>query len=147
MELRTTTNIDASPEVVWEILTDFQAYGEWNPFIREIEGVAQKGARLRVRMTPPEGKAMNFKPVVQSAEPALELRWLGRLWLPRLFDGEHVFELEPDADGSTRLTQRETFRGVLVPFLAHSLNTNIRLAFEQMNQALKERAEQRSQAR
>jgi hypothetical protein len=61
--------------------------------------------------------------------------------------GEHIFELEPEADGRTRFTQRETFRGVLVPFMAKSLNTNIRQAFEDMNAALKVRAEDRAKER
>ena len=41
-----------------------------------------------------------------------------------------------------RLVQREIFTGVLVPFFAHGLDTDTQRGFEEMNQALKVRAEQ-----
>lgn len=67
-----------------------------------------------------------------------ELRWLGRLWLPGIFDGEHIFEIEPvDAD-RVRFVQCEQFNGILVPFF--NLD-GTRRGFEAMNRALKERAE------
>jgi hypothetical protein len=40
------------------------------------------------------------------------------------------------------LVQHEQFRGVLVPFMGKSLDRRTLPAFEQMNQALKRRAEQ-----
>jgi hypothetical protein len=85
---------------------------------------------------------MGFKPTVLRAEPNRELRWLGRLWLPRLFDGEHVFVIEPLDETRVRFVQREEFNGLLVPLFARSLDTDTRRGFEEMNQALKARAEQ-----
>src|SRR4029450_13975460 len=45
-----TIDIDAPPERVWEVLVDFSAYPEWNPFMREVRGRAEAGARLGVRL-------------------------------------------------------------------------------------------------
>ena len=84
---------------------------------------------------------MTFMPTVIRAAPNEELRWLGRLLLPGVFDGEHCFQLTPTADSGTRFVQREVFRGLLVPLLWKSIATNIRRGFEAMNAALKERAE------
>ena len=34
----TTIDIDAGPHAVWDVLTDFPAYPEWNPFMASIDG-------------------------------------------------------------------------------------------------------------
>jgi hypothetical protein len=78
---------------------------------------------------------------VLEAAQGRQLRWLGRLLVPGLFDGEHRFTIRPLGDGQVRLVQQEDFRGLLVPLLAGSLDRRTLPAFEQMNQALKRRAE------
>ncbi len=82
-----------------------------------------------------------FRPTVLVAEPNRELRWLGRLFMPGLFDGEHSFSIEPLGEGRVRFDQRERFRGVLVPLLSKMLDSDMRSGFEEMNRALKLRAE------
>ena len=139
-ELTTQIEIDASPERVWDVLTDFASYGEWNPFIRSIVGKPDVGSRLRVRIEPPDGRGMTLKPTVRSADSARELSWLGRLLVPGVFDGEHRFALEPLDAGRTRFTQSERFRGILVPLTGKVLEKT-RRGFEEMNDALKRRVE------
>lgn len=139
-EIEHQIDIDASPATVWAQLTDTAGYGEWNPFVRRVSGELREGARLVVDIAPPGGRAMTFKPTVLSADAERELRWLGRLGVPGIFDGEHSFRLERLADGGTRFVQAERFRGVLVGLFGATLEKT-RLGFEQMNQALKQRAE------
>ncbi len=140
-ELRTEVEISATPERMWDVLTAFDSFGEWNPFMTQAEGDIEEGARLRVHIEPPGGTAMTFKPRVVRAVAGRELRWLGHLLIPGVFDGEHIFEISPAGDGRTRFVQREEFRGLLVPVLWNSLATNTKNGFEAMNAALKERAE------
>ena len=85
---------------------------------------------------------MTFRPTVLKAEPNRELRWLGHLLISGLFDGEHIFTIEPLGESRVRFTQREVFTGLLVPLFARGLDTDTRRGFEEMNQALKTRAEQ-----
>ena len=87
---------------------------------------------------------MTFKATVIRAAPGRELRWLGRLFLPGIFDGEHSFEMSALGEGRTRFVQREQFSGLLVPFLWNGLAANTRRGCEAMNTALKERAEAES---
>ena len=138
-------DIDASPEEVWAVLADTEAYPNWNPFVRELTGELREGGKLEVRIAPPGGRSMTFKPVVLAAEPGQQLRWLGRLLVPGVFDGEHSFSLEPLDSGRTRFVQAERFSGVLVPILGKSLGKT-QLGFEQMNEALKRRVEARAAA-
>ena len=139
--LRTEIDINASGERVWRVLTDFGAYGEWNPFITSISGEVRRGARLKVRVHPPGGRGMTFRPTVLAADRNRELRWVGRLLFPGIFDGEHAFLITPLENGGVRLRQQETFRGLLVPLLRRLLDGQTRAGFEAMNRALKERAE------
>ena len=89
---------------------------------------------------------MTFKPRVTRISEERELRWLGRLLVPGLFDGEHIFEIKPTGKGRIRFVQREQFKGILVPLLWRSLNKNTRQGFTEMNAALKKRAEQEARA-
>jgi hypothetical protein len=139
-EIRDEIEIEAPPERVWEVLTDFDSYPQWNPFVTRISGGVETGAKLDVRIVPPGTKGMGFKPSVIAAEPRRELAWLGRLLAPGIFDGEHHFELEELGGGRTRFVQREVFRGVLAPVLGGTLENTLE-GFRQMNQALKRRVE------
>ena len=140
-EIVTSIEIQASAADVWRILTDFDEFPKWNPFIRRASGRLEPGAKLDVFVQPSGAKGMTFRPTLRSVEPQRELRWVGRLLLPGLFDGEHVFRIEPLGDGQVRFVHSETFRGLLVPLLWRSLDTDTRRGFEEMNRALKARAE------
>ncbi len=139
--LRTAIDINASGERVWRVLTDFGAYREWNPFITSISGELRRGARLEVRVHALGGRGVTFRPTVLVADQNRELRWVGRLLFPGIFDGEHAFQITPLEKGRVRLLQQETFRGLLVPALRWLLDGQTRAGFEAMNRALKERAE------
>jgi hypothetical protein len=69
---------------------------------------------------------MTFRPRVVKWEPGRELRWLGRLVVPRLFDGEHIHLLEPLAEDRTRYVQSERFSGVLVTVFKRQLDATLR---------------------
>ena len=139
-ELRREIEIDAPPERVWAVVSDLAAYPEWNPFIRRIGGELREGARLEVRIEPPDARAMTFKPTFRAVEPNRELRWLGRLLFPGLFDGEHSLRIEPLEGGRSRFVQSERFSGVLVDLVKGTL-AKTEVGFEQMNAALKARIE------
>jgi len=141
-EISSEVQIAASPERVWSILTEFSAYPAWNPLLRQVRGELRPGHRLEVRLQRNDRSAMTFRPRVLVVEPARELRWLGRLGLPGLFDGEHVFSIRSDDQGSVRFRQSETFRGLLVPFLWRGLQRDTAPRFERMNEALRRRVEE-----
>ncbi|MCH7229265.1 SRPBCC domain-containing protein [Glycomyces sp. L485] len=138
--IETTARIDAPAHEVWAVLTDFPAYGEWNPFITAISGQLAEYERLDVTFTQSNGKTQRVRPRVLRVSPARQIRWLGRLGPGGLFDGEHFFVLEPQEDGATVLTHGERFTGVLVPAMSGLLDDTAK-SFEAVNTALAERVE------
>jgi hypothetical protein len=144
-EITTTMEINAPPRSVWKVLVDFEAHPQWNPFVRSIEGTPREGETLKVFIQPAGAKGMTFRPRVLRVVPDQELRWLGRVVLPGIFDGEHFFKIEPlDQGRRTRFSQGERFTGLLVPVLRKRLDRGTREGFEAMNQALKARVEESS---
>jgi len=141
-QLRSQIDIDATPEHVWQVLSDFGSYPQWNPFIIRAEGQARPDSRLVMRMQPVGARGTTLHPTVVEATPGRRLRWQGRLGMRGIFDAEHTFTITPREQGGVRLSQDEDFRGLLVPLLARSLDRHTQPAFEAMNAALKHRAEQ-----
>lgn len=135
--IQTQIEINASSRVIWQILSSFEEYPEWNPFITSISGTLEEGKRLQVYID-----GMKFSPIVQKTVPNKSLMWLGNLFIPGLFDGQHIFEIEELAPNRSILHHEEKFSGLLVPFLSRQLDGKTKEGFEAMNVALKRRAEQ-----
>jgi hypothetical protein len=138
--IHTEIGIDTLPARVWAILLDIDAWPEWNPFAR-VKGRLAVGERLEVEIVPPGKRAMTFHPTVVKLEPGRELRWLGHLGLPGMFDGEHGFRITAQDRGGCRFEQFEDFSGLLVAPIMWSAAAPTRAGFEAMNRALKARAE------
>ena len=139
--IETEIEIEATPERVWEVLTDFAQYGDWNPFMTEIEARLDVGARARVRLQPPGGRGMTFKPRITAVGPGQGFEWLGHLLVRGLFDGRHRFEIQRVSEDRARFVQSESFGGVLAPLILRLIGKNTERGFESMNAALKARAE------
>ena len=142
MELKTEILINATPEKVWAIFTDFNNYPNWNPFIKSITGDVKVGNTITARIEPPGASGMTFKPKVLAFYANKEFRWLGHLLIKGLFDGEHKFELIDNANGTTTFIQSEKFTGILVSLFKKQLDNNTKKGFEEMNKKLKELAEE-----
>ena len=141
-ELYSETEIRATPGRIWEILTDFQKYPDWNPFIRSIQGTAVEGEWIEADLRPPGTRGMKIRPVLKKVVPDRELRWVGHLFMGALFRGEHVFEIQPRDDGTCLFVQHEYFSGLLLLLLENMLKTDTARGFSEMNEALRIRAEQ-----
>ncbi len=125
---------------VWDVFAAADKWPEWNPFAR-VTGRFAPGERLTVVLTPPGKSAMTFRPTVVKLDPGRELRWLGHLGTPGLFDGEHGFRVVAEDAGRCRFEQFEAFTGLLVAPILWIAGAATRQGFEAMNRALKARAE------
>ncbi len=140
-EIKTDIIINATPDKVWKVLTNFGDYPNWNPFLKWLRGNVKTNNKIEVRIEPPGARSMTFKPNVLKFDVNKSFRWLGHMIVPGLFDGEHIFELTDNGNGTTTFVQREQFRGILIPLFTKMLDVNTKQGFELMNKALKERVE------
>lgn len=113
--IRTEALIPASPARVWAVLTDFDAYADWNPLnikARAI-GPARQGGKLDTTFVNPGGKpgaTIRQTVTLTTFEPERALAWTG--WVPLLFKGRHHFTLTPEGEG-TRLLHGEDMEGLI----------------------------------
>jgi hypothetical protein len=138
--IHTEIGIERPAAAVWAILADIDSWPEWNPFAKA-RGRLAVGERLEVEIRPPGQRPMTFRPTVVKLDPGVELRWLGHLGVPGIFDGTHGFRIEPAGAQSCRFAQFEAFKGVLAGPLLWLAGDATRRGFEAMNAALKARAE------
>jgi hypothetical protein len=133
--------VDAPAERVWEVLSDLGSYSDWNPMIRLASGELQTGSRIALHFAPEGQKAHDYNPKLMVVEPGRELRWLGNPRVPGFIDSQHYFILSPRGENSTHVLHGTVFYGLAVPFFRSRVETWVRKPFEDMNSALKERAE------
>jgi hypothetical protein len=146
-QLTTEIEFDGTAEETWAVLVDLPAHSEWNPFIEDIDGELRVGGKLDVRLQPVDERGITMHPTVLAAEPGRELRWIGHLRVPGIFDGEHRFLIEEVAPGRVRFVQSERFRGILLPLLWKKLrHGGTAKGFRAMNEALARRVAERRAA-
>lgn len=133
--------MDCTPDRIWNILTNFDEYELWNPFMTKVQGDAKLGAKIKVQIRTKSKKQRIYHPIITRFEINKELRWKGKSFLPGIFDGERIFLIEKSADNKIAFYHKELFSGLGVKLVGNKLDENLSEGFEKMNQALKKRAE------
>jgi hypothetical protein len=138
--LQTEIVINASADKVWGILTDFEKFTQWNPFVVKLEGRPEVGAQLRAELKNGKGVSV-FKPKVLVAEKNKAFEWLGSLPIPGIFNGHHYFRIEALGQGQVKFIHGEEFTGLLAGLIMKQIGEQTLASFIAMNKALKSRAE------
>lgn len=141
-KLSNEVEINASAERVWQLLTDFASFPQWNPFMQRVSGAPTAGTQLEITQQPSGARVLKSRPRIMKVEPNRELRWFGRSLLPGLLDVEHIFTIESLDVNRVRFTQSEVCTGLFSSLSTYRSHTNTRRGFREMNEALKLRAEQ-----
>ncbi|HKL27884.1 MAG TPA: SRPBCC domain-containing protein [Natrialbaceae archaeon] len=136
-EIRIETEIDAPPEAVWETLTDFAAYEEWNPFFTSADGDLRVGGPVDVGIDAARRPHLAMTMTITEVIRPRRLQWVGTFGGRWVFRGQHTFDLQALDGDRTLFVNREAFSGVLVPILTRGL----RHEYETMNRALADRVE------
>jgi hypothetical protein len=133
--------IDASAERVWQALTDFPSYPEWNPLIHRVGGTLAPGSHLTVTLGGSDGNERTTHPTVVHLRPGREIRWRDRPGVPGLMDTESSFKIEPLGPEQVRFVHWQATSGLLAMLLGMGSNARLRGRLEAMNAALKEQVE------
>jgi uncharacterized protein YndB with AHSA1/START domain len=99
-------DIEEPPERVWDVLTQFEKWPEWNPDVKSMsyDGPLVPGTQFRWKAGP--GKIVS---TLDRVEPPRYISWFGRTLT---IDAYHEWWLEP-RDGGTHVRTEESFFGTL----------------------------------
>ena len=142
-ELRTEIQISAPIDQVWQVLTDFVHWKDWNPIVNQASGNAVLGSKLNITMRGPDGRdAMKYQPTILEANSPRSLRWRATMMSGLMFTNDRVFVLKENY-GGTMLVNKEEFSGLMVPMFWGKMNLFVVPMLEKMNKALKDKVEAR----
>ncbi|KAI1789736.1 hypothetical protein LXA43DRAFT_556036 [Ganoderma leucocontextum] len=151
--------IDAPLETVWEVLTDFTKYPEWNPFVRSQQITDQTGKTVLEDQTPAKGKYLlmkthipptmddsvrtqsAFESIIAYDDVTYRMAWTSLIpqWIVK---AERWQALSTTEDGKTFYESREIFAGFGAYLIKWFISTNLMKGFEGMADAVQTWSEQ-----
>jgi hypothetical protein len=134
-----SSTIEAGPDAIWRILTDAEAYSQWDSGVVRVEGRIAPGEKIKVVSEANPSRAFPVR--VTEFVPGRKMVWSGGMPLG-LFRGVRTFSLEP-AGNSTSFTMREEYTGPFLPLIWRSM-PDLQPSFDKFAVGLKQRAESKT---
>ena len=126
-------NIDASPAIVWELLTNVGDMARWNSTIVSLDGNIKVGETVNLVSTLDESRT--FKLTVREVVPEKKLAWGDRM-------GTRNYEIAPNGEGVT-FTMHEKIGGLMFPLFSRMI-PDFDESFEQFAADIKREAESKN---
>jgi uncharacterized protein YndB with AHSA1/START domain len=129
--------IAAPPEVVWDVLTGFEHWPDWNPEVKSMsfEGPVTSGSEFRWKAGP--GTIVS---TLEQVDRPGYIRWRGRTLSIKAM---HEWRFEP-SNGGTRVETEESFSGLLARLFRGSLQKTLDRSTESGLEHLKRESERRA---
>lgn len=137
MECTISTEINATPEKIWRILTDGSNYTNWNSTIISLEGKIAAGEKIKLKSTLDPKRTFKLK--VSTLHPNTKMVWEDGM--APMFKGVRTYTLSKVNTDTTLFTMTEVFSGIMLPLIAGSL-PDFGPSFEQFAADLKKTTEQ-----
>lgn len=128
--------IAASPQTVWDVLTDMEHWPSWNPDVKSMsmEGDLATGSVFRWKAGPG-----TITSTIQFVEPPRLIGWTGTTLGIKAM---HLYRLEP-RDGGTFVHTEESYEGLVPRLLRGSLQKTLDTGLSDGLRYLKAEAERR----
>jgi uncharacterized protein YndB with AHSA1/START domain len=136
---RSEIEIAAPPEVVWDVLTRFEQWPQWNPEVKSMsyDGPLAPGSEFRWKAGP--GTIVS---TLELVDPPRAVSWRGRTMSIKAL---HEWRLEP-RDGGTHVETEESFSGLLARLFRGQLQKTLDKSLSDGLERLKGEAERRAAA-
>ena len=131
------TGIAAPPQVVWEVLTRFEDWPNWNPDVKSMSFAGPLGPGAEFRWKAGPGTIVS---TLERVEQPSYISWRGRGLTIKAY---HEWWLEP-RDGGTHVRTEESFSGLLARLLRGMLEKTLDKTLIDGLVHLKHEAERRS---
>ncbi|WP_419252891.1 SRPBCC family protein [Caulobacter sp. ErkDOM-YI] len=132
--------IQAPAELIWELISDFSTWEQWNPVHPRAEGQLKIGTSLSVHQALPGEPVRVIQPVVQDWVPYEQLHWRSTR-LGGFVTAIRYIEIETMGPGSSTFSNGELFMGMLVRWISRDDRRKLKAAYTQMGEALRDHAE------
>lgn len=140
VELRSEVEIAAPAIIVWQVLTNFAAYSEWNPLIVEAQGEAGEGCVVNTTVNLPGYREQKVRRRITKLVQQQELWWAATQLMRAVAFDEQFFVLNILDEFKVRLRIGQNISGMLAPKSPADLS-RISQSINLLNQAIKRRAE------
>lgn len=128
--------IDAGPDVAWDVLTAIGSWPSWNPAVTSVsfEGGIEEGSEFSWKAGPG-----TITSTIRDVEPMRRIVWTGTTFGIKAI---HVHTLEPRA-GGTLVRTEESYDGLVARVLRRRLQKTLDVALDDALAHLKAEAERR----
>lgn len=109
-EIRTEITINTSATEAWQLLTNFDNYANWHPYIVKIDGDIALKEKIKVTTIDTDSTTDQFSAYVLEFELDKQLAWGGSLGF--IFSARHYFIIEPLNDNQILFIQGEYWHGL-----------------------------------
>ena len=137
-----SVDIKAPVHKVWEVLTNFEHYPEWNPFTVQIDAdlsTLGSDVGLHVQMRP--NKMIHQVEKLRVCKKEEQLSWGVTFVHPILLQAQRDQVLSVVDANTTRYVTVDVFRGLLVPVMMALYGKDIKRGFDYVALGLKARCE------
>ena len=133
-DYHTNIQINAPIEKVWQALTNFSEYKNWNPLVSDITGDIQEGGMIKTSIVPLKN---TFSARLLAFKENQEMTWQGKMIASFLLSGKHYYKLSKTDDNHTLLEHGEYFTGLFSVFIPKKMLKDMENTFIAHNEALK----------